>query len=308
MGSSDGLVPVLGGHWADSGGVDRGSGTDVVGTAHGSGIPLVCVLPPPETGAGGTGTGGHAPTQNLSGMPWHADAYAALGAAVADPDAGKERVYHALYNTIASELRGWCTNRVKGGSPRIEADDLFQATWANVWQGLDTFVHHADGRGSGAGRLKTWVYTVARNLHLDAARHEAMLIMQSLNALHDGRTASVEDDAHVEYHDHNHEPDFADAVLDRDEAMWAAQSLKAALSPDQVLVLQLTGAGLSQYEIAAVIGLSRQAVKARLNRARQTAYRYLGIEDKRVCAVPFGRRYTRRDAAIAHLFDTAVPT
>lgn len=308
MESSDVLGWLLDGNWPDGnlarGGVDVG----VVGTADGGRVPGVRVRPAAAGGVNGTGTRGDAPPQDLSGVPGDADQYAILRAVIGDADAGKERLYHALYTTIASELRGWCTNRVKGGSPRIEADDLFQGTWANVWQGLDTFVHHAEGRGSGAGRLKTWVYTVAKNLHLDAARHEATIVMQSLDALHDGRTSSIEADAYIEYHDHNCEPDFADAVVERDEAARVAAVIRAVLLPEQVLILQLVGAGLTQEEIGAVFDLSREAIKARLNRARQSAYRYLRVQDRRVRAAPFGRRYTRRNAAIAHRFDTPVPT
>lgn len=232
--------------------------------------------------------------------------YNALAAVISDPTATKAAIYDVLYATLAKQLRGWWVNRLKGGTGRIDLEDLVQSTWFKVWRGLDTFVLHPDGRGTAVGRVRTWVFTVARNTHIDAERHEAVIRVESLDALHHDRMREADD--HVEYHDRDCEPDFADELGNRDEAVWVAAKLKRELTSGQVLLLQLVGSGMNHDEIGVVLGISRDAVKARVNRARQTALKVLQVKEKRVASVPFGRRYTRRHAAIADLSDTAIPT
>lgn len=232
--------------------------------------------------------------------------YNALAAVISDPAATKEAIYDVLYATLGKQLNGWWVNRLKGGTGRIDFEDLVQSTWLKVWRGLDTFVLHPDGRGTAVGRVRTWVFTVARNTHIDAERREAVIRMESLDALHSDRMREADD--HIEYHDRECEPDFADELSNRDEAAWVAAKLKRELSPGHVLLLQLVGSGMTHDEIGVVLDVSRDAVKARVNRARQNALQVLQVEEKRVASVPFGRRYTRRDAAIAYLSDTAVPT
>lgn len=232
--------------------------------------------------------------------------YNALAAVISDPAATKEAIYDVLYATLGKQLNGWWVNRLKGGTGRIDFEDLVQATWLKVWRGLDTFVCHADGRGTAVGRVKTWVFTVARNIHIDAERREAAIRMESLDALHHDRMREADD--HIEYHDKEFEPDFADEFGNRDEAAWVAAKLKRELTPGQVLLLQLVGSGMSHDEIGVVLNVSRDAVKARVNRARQNALQVLQVTNRRVASVGFKRRYTRRNAAIAHISNATVPT
>lgn len=215
-------------------------------------------------------------------------------------------IYNTLYTTLGSQLRGWLVNRLKGGTGRIDFEDLMQATWLNVWRGLDTFASRSEGQGTAVGRLKTWVYTVARNLHLDAERHEATIRMDSLEAL--TRTRMITGEEHIEYYDKECEPDIADRVTERAEADWVAGMISTALLPQQVMLLQLVGTGMTQDEIGEVYGMPRTVVKSRLHRARQAAYRYLASDDKRVRSAVFDRRYTRRDAATKYLLDTTLPS
>jgi RNA polymerase sigma factor (sigma-70 family) len=215
-------------------------------------------------------------------------------------------IYNALYTTLGSELRGWLVNRLKGGTGRIDFEDLMQATWLNVWRGLDTFASLSEGRGTAVGRLKTWVFTVARNLHVDAERHEATIRMQSLEAL--TRIRAMTGEEHIEHYEKEWEPDFADAFDDREEAAWVAERVKRELTPGYVLLLQLVGSGMSHDEIGVVLNVSRQAVKARVARARQNALQALQVDNRRVASVEFKRRYTRRNAAIAHISNVTVST
>jgi len=239
-------------------------------------------------------------------MPGDQERYSALAAVISDPAATKEAIYDVLYATMRKQLNGWWVNRLKGGTGRIDFEDLVQATWLKVWRGLDTFVCHADGRGTAVGRVKTWVFMVARNIHIDAERREAVIRMESLEAWHKSRMR--EGDDHADYHDNEWEPDFADAFDDREEAAWVAERVKRELTPGHVLLLQLVGSGMSHDEIGVVLNVSRQAVKARVNRARQNALQALQVDNRRVASVDFKRRYTRRNAAIAHISNATVPT
>jgi DNA-binding NarL/FixJ family response regulator len=84
--------------------------------------------------------------------------------------------------------------------------------------------------------------------------------------------------------------------------------VKRELTPGYVLLLQLVGSGMSHDEIGVVLNVSRQAVKARVARARQNALQALQVDNRRVASVEFKRRYTRRNAAIAHISNVTVST
>ena len=109
----------------------------------------------------------------------------------------------------------------------------------------DTFLRALGGRYRADGRERAWVFQIARNLARDHAR--AGMKRPAMSPLDDGNTAC------------NGDPALAialDAALDR-----------LADEDRDVFLLKEIG-GLSYTEIAAVCGLTPDAVRSRLHRTR----------------------------------------
>lgn len=176
----------------------------------------------------------------------------------------KRAVYAALYARLHDELLGWCKRRVRDGCAYVSADDLSQATWARVWQHLDRYTETHDGNGTAEGRIKTWVYTVARRIHIDLMRHERVVVWTSLD-----RTVGTGWHPVVD--------DIAIAVQDRFEAVNASATLTAGLAAEHLDLLRLAGSDMTRGEIATLLRLSPDQVKARLSVARGRAFAALGI-------------------------------
>lgn len=196
----------------------------------------------------------------------------------------KRAVYAALYDRLADELLGWCKRRVRGGGAYVSAEDLSQATWARVWHALDRYTETHDGNGTAEGRIKTWVYTVARRIYIDLMRHEGVVMWQSL-------------DRAVGYGWHPVVDDIAAAVLDRCDAVTASATLTAGLAAEHLDLLRLAGSDMTRSEIATLLRLSPDQVKARLSVARGRAFAALGIP-RTTIRRRRRRRYTARYGGI----------
>jgi len=192
---------------------------------------------------------------------------------LASSTATSGEIYHALYADLEAEFVGWCVRRTRTIARHLDGDDLAQATWLKVWRRLPGFVRYDEGSGTAAGRLRTWVYRIAQNYLNDIARHHLALPVQTLDSTTAHRVRDTE-------------PDFAGQVADRDEAHYLAAQVSPVLGPSHLDVLRLVAAGMSRHEVAAVLGISIHAVKCRLMRARQTAYKVLGVTGHCVAKPP----------------------
>jgi RNA polymerase sigma-70 factor (ECF subfamily) len=140
------------------------------------------------------------------------------------------------------------------------AEDLFQETWMRLARHARALRLDTD--------LRAWLYTVARNLHRSHARW-AIVDRRALARLErwwylDGAPAS-------------HRPDeraAAGAALSRLEA-----ALAALPSAQREVLLLAVGEGLPQDQVARLLGLSHDAVRQRLSRARAALARHLERED-----------------------------
>jgi RNA polymerase sigma-70 factor (ECF subfamily) len=141
---------------------------------------------------------------------------------------------------------------------REKAEETFQDTFINVYRKLGTF----DGRS----RFSTWLYAiVTNNCLMRHSRRKIREIEESLEALESPATAG---DGSFAHEIARWEETPADIMLDRE---LRAQIEKAIgkLPPEYRIVFTLRDMeGKSTEETAKIVGISNEAAKSRLRRAR----------------------------------------
>ncbi|MEO6601800.1 MAG: sigma-70 family RNA polymerase sigma factor [Polyangiaceae bacterium] len=162
-------------------------------------------------------------------------------------------------------LTGHCY-RMLGSA--ADADDAVQEAMVRAWRGLDRF----DGRSS----MRTWLYKIATNVCLDAARG------RRARPIEEGPVGSVDDPLETRPRTHWLEPiadaravpadaDPAEKVLLRESIRLAFVAALQNLPPKQRAALLLTEVlGWSVAEVAESLDTSLAAVNSALQRARAT--------------------------------------
>ena len=144
--------------------------------------------------------------------------------------------FDALYAAHYGMVRQLCLGYVAGDAHA--ADDLTQETFVNVWRGLRSY--------AGAASAKTWIYRVAVNTCLRELRRRSR------------RTPTTTTPAAAE-------PAAPQPSGDpRLERLYAAL---ARLADVDRLIYVLTLEGQTRAEIAAITGLSAEALRVRIHRA-----------------------------------------
>jgi RNA polymerase sigma-70 factor, ECF subfamily len=170
---------------------------------------------------------------------------------VASADTDRLRL---LYADHAGPLMGYVLRLVNGDHG--QAEDVVQETFLRAWQHSEAF---APDRGS----PRAWLYTVARNLVVDAARARKVRPNEVGEEGLSLAVAAVEDDH------------------DRMLLGWEVAEAMATLSPDHRAVLRETYfKGLSVAEAAQVLGIPAGTVKSRTYyalRALKAAFDKRGI-------------------------------
>jgi RNA polymerase sigma-70 factor, ECF subfamily len=148
----------------------------------------------------------------------------------------------------------------KTGDRQLAAD-LMQEVFLRAWQHLDKVAGRPDGQ-------RGWLFTVARNLSVDAARHQRTA---------DGTQRAIESEP-------SSRPDSAvppasTAVLAAERACVVAAAI-ATLPEQQRVTLAMAAAGdMNSAEIGAALGVPAGTVRYRLSLARRTLAEALGDYD-----------------------------
>lgn len=137
-----------------------------------------------------------------------------------------------------------------------EAEDLAQTVFVQVWKSA--------ARYEATARFSTFLFTIARNLCLNEIRRRARHPAESMD-----------DDGDDESHPFRQIPDgrvlVADDAVQRSELVAKVQEALDALPEKQRTAVTLCREGeLSYEEIAGVLGLSVQATKSLIHRARES--------------------------------------
>jgi RNA polymerase sigma-70 factor (ECF subfamily) len=141
---------------------------------------------------------------------------------------------------------------------REKAEETFQDTFINVYRKLGSF----DGRS----RFSTWLYAIVTNSCL--MRHRRRKIRDIEDSLEALETPETSEDGTFAHEIARWEETPADLVLDKELRAQIEKAI-AKLPPDYRIVFTLRDMeGSSTEETARIVGISAEAVKSRLRRAR----------------------------------------
>jgi RNA polymerase sigma factor (sigma-70 family) len=147
--------------------------------------------------------------------------------------------FGALFAHFAPRVKAWL---MRQGAPAPQAEDLAQEALLTVWRKAALF----DPAKASAG---TWVYTIARNLRIDAIRRERR----------------PELDPEDFGPDSTPDPDAGIALADGEVRLRVAMR---ELPPDQIAVIEASFfADKPHSQIAAELGIPLGTVKSRLRLA-----------------------------------------
>ncbi len=155
------------------------------------------------------------------------------------------KVYDEFYPKIVRYL-----TRLVG---EIEAEDAAQETFVKIDRSLESF--------RGESSLSTWIYRIATNTAMDHLRR--LSSKRSLQTPEDKDLSSDEDAGPID------SKPLLDMLLIRKDMNDCIRGVVESLPGDYSTVLVLSEfEGLTNSEIAEVIGISLDTVKIRLHRAR----------------------------------------
>jgi len=167
---------------------------------------------------------------------------------------GDDQAYEELVRTFGGRMLAVAIRIVRNEE---DAHDVVQAAYLSAFRGLRQF--------EGGCRLSTWLHRIVVNAALMKLRTRRRRPEESIEAL---LPRFLEDGHHAEQYSRDDLP--ADALLEREETRGVVRRCIAEL-PDRyrsILVMRDIE-DISTPEVAAMLGVTPNAVKIRLHRARQ---------------------------------------
>jgi RNA polymerase sigma-70 factor, ECF subfamily len=159
---------------------------------------------------------------------------------------GREAEFRRLYEAHRTAVHAYFTGRAAG---RQAAADLMQDVFLRVWQHLDQLTDLPDDR------QRAWIFTVARNLSVDAHRHQ--------------RTQAGTEQALAR--EPAAPPRPASAPVVASERVAIVGEAIRRLPEQQRVTLAMAAAGeMTSNQIAAALGVPAGTVRYRLSLARRT--------------------------------------
>jgi RNA polymerase sigma factor (sigma-70 family) len=166
--------------------------------------------------------------------------WAKLIGRIAEGDRG---AFGQLFEHFAPRVKGLM---LKAGASPDDAEEIAQETLLAVWRKAAQF----DPASAGAS---AWIYTIARNLRIDAVRRAA-------------RTGAVDHEAELEYLVDSAEP--ADEAIVRVDEIEQVTAALSGLSKEQSMAIQLSFIEERPHsEIADLLGIPLGTVKSRIRLA-----------------------------------------
>jgi RNA polymerase sigma-70 factor (ECF subfamily) len=167
----------------------------------------------------------------------------------------REAEFRRLYQAHRVAVHAYFAGRAIGGPT---AADLMQDVFLRVWQHLEKLADMPDDR------QRAWIFTVARNLSVDAHRHR--------------NTRAATEQALV--HEPPRRPQPASAAVIAAERVAIVGEAIRRLPEQQRVTLTMAAAGeLTSADIAAGLGVPAGTVRYRLSLARRALAEALGRYD-----------------------------
>ncbi len=155
-------------------------------------------------------------------------------------DLRDRRAFAALFEHFAPRVKSYM---LRLGATAAQAEDLAQETMLTLWRKAESF----DPARAGAA---TWVFTIARNLRIDAIRRERLI-----------EPGEPPEDAEA--------PDMAaDAAMAVEQEEGRMRAALAALPEEQAMLLRMSFyEDYAHGDISARLGMPLGTVKSKLRRA-----------------------------------------
>jgi RNA polymerase sigma-70 factor (ECF subfamily) len=172
----------------------------------------------------------------------------------------REAEFRRLYEAHRAAVHAYFTGRT---GDRQSAADLMQEVFLRAWQHLDKLA------GLPEDRQRGWLFTVARNLSVDSARHQRTVdsAQRALEREPSGLHAQAGAPAST-------------AVIADERAGVVAEAI-AKLPEQQRATLAMSVAGeMNSAEIGAALGVPAGTVRYRLSLARRALAEALGEYDQ----------------------------
>lgn len=167
----------------------------------------------------------------------------------------REAEFRRLYDAHRDAVHAYLIGRLSG---RQAAADLLQEVFMRVWRYLDTVT------GLPADGQRGWIFTVARNLSIDAVRRDRTLAgtEQALAAEPPQLAAAA-----------------SDAVIGAERAAVVGAAIRRLPEPQRVTLAMAAAGGLNSTEIGAALGIPPGTARYRLSLARRALADALGDYD-----------------------------
>ncbi|MGH3167097.1 MAG: RNA polymerase sigma factor, partial [Trebonia sp.] len=167
----------------------------------------------------------------------------------------REAEFRRLYDAHRDAVHAYLIGRLCG---RPAAADLLQEVFMRVWRYLDTVA------GLPADGQRGWIFTVARNLSIDAVRHDRTLAgtEQALAAEPPKSAAPA-----------------SDMVISAERAAIVGAAIRRLPEPQRITLALAAAGGLTSAEIGAALGIPAGTARYRLSLARRALADALGDYD-----------------------------
>ncbi len=161
----------------------------------------------------------------------------------------REAEFRRLYEAHRGAVHAYFTGRT--GDPQLAAD-LMQDVFLRAWQQLDQLADMPeDGR-------RAWIFTVARNLSVDAHRHrQTQAGTQQALAREPGSPPQSTSTA------------ASTAVIAAERVAVVGEAIRRLPEPQRVALTMAAAGGMTSAELAAALGVPAGTVRYRLSLARR---------------------------------------
>jgi RNA polymerase sigma-70 factor (ECF subfamily) len=171
----------------------------------------------------------------------------------------REAEFRRLYEAHRGAVHAYFAGRT--GDPHSAAD-LMQDVFVRVWQHLDKLTGMPDDGQRG------WIFTVARNLSVDAHRHQQTQAgtRQALTREPGSPPESTSTAAST-------------AVIAAERVAVVGEAIRRLPEPQRVALTMAAVGGMTSAELAAALGVPAGTVRYRLSLARRALAEALGRYD-----------------------------
>jgi RNA polymerase sigma-70 factor (ECF subfamily) len=161
----------------------------------------------------------------------------------------REAEFRRLYEAHRAAVHAYFTGRT--GDPQSAAD-LMQDVFLRVWQHLEKLADMPDDR------QRAWIFTVARNLSVDAHRHQRTQVgAEQALAREPARPPSSAG------------PAASTAVIAAERVAVVGEAIRRLPEPQRVTLTMAAAGGMTSAELAAALGVPAGTVRYRLSVARR---------------------------------------